>query len=196
MNKENFLTKLKQSLKNFSKEEIKQVISYYDEIISERMELGQDEEQVIKDLGEIKDISRDIQIELLTTRVNKPDNNLHKISNTFFIVLMLFASPALLPIGIVLFVVFFTVIIISASLLFTCGITTISLVVSIIPAIITFSSKPAGVVVVVGFILAGIGISGLLTILFTYITKWILNGIAKLSTLIVRRSNKKEVVAE
>lgn len=192
MKKEEFLIKLKQSLKSFSKEEIAGVISYYDEIIAERVEQGQDEDQIIKDLGEIKNITKDIQIELLTTRVNKSDNNLHKISNTFFIVLMLFASPALLPIGIVLFIAFFTVVIVSASLLITCAAITLGLIASLIPTIISLSSSPASAVAAAGVILLGVGISGLLTILFIYVTKWILNGIAKLSTLIVRKVNKKE----
>lgn len=191
MKKEQFLKQLRYSLRKFSNEEVEKVISYYDEIISDKMEYGQSEEEIIRNLGEIKDITRKIQIDLLINRVKTPNNDIEKTSNSFFIVLMLFASPALLPIGIVLFVAFFTVIIVSAALMISFCAATLGLIISLIPAIILLAPQPAKAVAAAGIILTFAGVFGLLTILFYNITKIILNGIIKLATKIISK-NKKE----
>lgn len=192
MKKEQFLKELRYSLRKYSNDEVDEAIKYYDEMISDRIEQGHSEEEVIRGLGEIRDITREIQIDLLSNRVNTQNNNLEKTSNSFFMILMLFASPALLPIGIVLFVLFFTVIIVSAALMISFCAATVGLIISLIPSIVVMAqTTPASAVAVAGIILLLIGVFGILTILFFNLTKSILLGITKLATKIARKQTKR-----
>ncbi|MFW5780034.1 MAG: DUF1700 domain-containing protein, partial [Bacillota bacterium] len=69
MDKKQFLKDLRRSLKKFSDEEIKEIICYYDEMISDKMERGQNESQVIAELGDIKVISNQIKADLMGERI-------------------------------------------------------------------------------------------------------------------------------
>lgn len=71
MNKNEFLRELEASLRGFRREEVGAVLDYYDELISDRMESGANEFQAVRDLGDIKYISRQIQAELAGERVEK-----------------------------------------------------------------------------------------------------------------------------
>ena len=71
MNKHQFLNELANSLKGFSYEEVGKTLSFYDELISDKVESGQDEQFVIYNLGDIRSISLQMQAELLGERVKE-----------------------------------------------------------------------------------------------------------------------------
>jgi uncharacterized membrane protein len=74
MNKFEFLNALSNSLKGFSYEEVGRVLSYYDELISDKVEAGLNEYQVVHSLGDIKTITKQIQAELAGERLNSKKN--------------------------------------------------------------------------------------------------------------------------
>ncbi len=60
MNKESFLKKLEQKLKVLSKEEIKDILNEYEDIIDEKVKHGKTEEEAVKEFGDIASLSREI----------------------------------------------------------------------------------------------------------------------------------------
>lgn len=194
MNKEQFLKQLRTSLKNFSAEEVDRAVGYYDEIISDRIERGADEREVIASL-DIKQIIKDIQIDILSVRTAAP-SNLKTTAGSAWFALALLASPALFPIAIALFVVFITVIVTSAALMVAFLATSVALIVALIPSIVYFAGGiGAGeAVLAAGAILICAAVFGFLTIAFYYVTKMIINAIAKLATKLAKKKNRGESI--
>lgn len=60
MNKQQFLNALAEALKKLPREERYRTLSYYDELIDDRMEDGQNEYAVVESLGSPADIARDL----------------------------------------------------------------------------------------------------------------------------------------
>lgn len=189
MKKEQFLKDLRHSLKKFNDDEVREIIGYYDEMISDKIEMGQSEDSIIASLGHMKDISKEVQLELINSRVNTT-NSLEKTSKSFFILLALLLSPALFPIAIVLFVAFFTIIITSASLMLGFGAASIGLIVGLIPysILIAHSIGTAGAILSAGIILILAAIFGVLTIIFYQLTKEILNIIMKQAIKLTKKA--------
>lgn len=99
MNKSTFLKELKNALHRFSYEEIRRVTDYYDELISERVENGENEQAVIARLGSVKSIAAEVSTELVETRMVK-NSGIKSTGRNFITILLLCASPALLPVAI------------------------------------------------------------------------------------------------
>lgn len=64
MRKKEFLLELEDRLQRIDLNEKRNIINYYDELISDKVENGQDEERVIRNLGSIEDICRKLDIEI------------------------------------------------------------------------------------------------------------------------------------
>lgn len=192
MKKQEFLQELRMSLKQFPDAEIKEVLSYYEEMIGDKIEQGEEEEAVIEALGSIKVISARIQTDLMDLRL-KENKNIVKTSNNFFIVLMLCASPALIPLGIAFFAVFFSFFIAYISIVFSFGVTAIALIVAAIPAsIIAGINLGAGsAFVVAGVMLILTGVFAMLTIILWYCGAIILNEIVKIVNKMIKKYNKR-----
>lgn len=192
MNKEQFLKQLRASLKNFSAEEVDRAVGYYDEIISDKIERGADEREVIASLN-IKDISKDIQLDILSVRTASP-SNLQKTTSSAWVALALLASPALFPIAISLFVVFITVIVTSAALMVAFLATSAALIIALIPSIIYIAGGAGAgeAALAAGAILICAALFGFLTIGFYYVTKMIVNAIAKLATKLAKKKSRGE----
>jgi len=193
MKKEEFLKELRKSLNQFPDEEVKDIISYYDEMIGDKTEQGISEEKVIESLGDIRLISARIKSDLVDVRLKEPKKNIVKTSNNFFIVLMLCASPALIPLGIAFFAVFFSLFITVAALAFSFGATALSLIIALIPgAIITGTNLGAGAALLAsGVILILIGVFTLLTVAVSFIGVNLLNGVIKFTNKTVKKFNKR-----
>lgn len=194
MKKVEFLNELRSSLKQFKEDEVKEIISYYDEMINDRLEEGKTEETVIESLGSIKLISARIQSDLMNVRLSQPDNkNIVKSSNNFFIVLMLCASPALIPLGIAFFAVFISLFITFGALIFSFGVTAIALIVAAIPAtIIAVSNIGIGSgLLVFGVMLILTGVFALLTVAMISAGGEMLNFIIKQTNKIINKNKKR-----
>jgi uncharacterized membrane protein len=196
MNKKDFLNELKYSLKQFSEKEVQEVINYYDEMISDRMESGMSEEAVVASLGNIKNIKAQIAADLVNVRLKDEDHNKNivKTSNNFFIMLMFFIStPILIPIGIAFFSVFFSLFITMFALIVSFAAASICLIIGLIPIIYTsfIAGGAGGAVVSSGIILILIGVFALISILCTNIGVKFLNIITKTGTKIINKIAKR-----
>ncbi|MDD4315942.1 MAG: DUF1700 domain-containing protein [Clostridia bacterium] len=192
MNKEQFLKQLRSSLKKYSVEEVDKAVGYYDEIISDKIEQGYDERGVIAGLGDIKNISKEIQLDILNVRTFEPSkSNLRRSTSSAWVALMLLASPALLPIAIALFTVFFTVLVTSAALMISFFVTGAALIISLIPAIVYTATFGAGeALLTAAAILLCAAVFGFLTIVFYYLTKMIMTAITKLAMKLAKKDKK------
>ena len=191
MKKNDFIKELKKSLNQFSEEEIKDIVSYYEKMITERTDEGVSEDEAVKSLGDIKVIAARIKSELIGERLNQP-KNIVKTSNNFFILLMLFASPALIPLGIVFFTLFITVFILFASLTVSIAAGAVSMIISLIPvAIMAASYSGAGLALVSGGVLLMlIGVFSLLAILTFNAGMMLMNKVIKFMNKTIKKFNK------
>lgn len=100
MGKKDFIQKLSSKLKNrLGKEEAVLAIRYYDELISDRLESGEFEKDIIESLGSIDHIVRAICIESLEKR--KTTKNLKSLYLSFKNLVRLATTPFLLVLAIV-----------------------------------------------------------------------------------------------
>lgn len=61
MNKKEFIERLRREIRNLPYDEVEKTITYYEEIISDRMEDGASEEEAVASLGTPEAIARDLQ---------------------------------------------------------------------------------------------------------------------------------------
>lgn len=76
MNKQEFILRLKSMLSDFPEKEIKERIDFYSEMIDDRIEDGQTEEEAIKDIGTVEEIAKQIIDEIPLFKIIK-----HKLKN-------------------------------------------------------------------------------------------------------------------
>src|SRR5690554_6181924 len=97
-----FLNELeKEAKKYFSKEETKEVVSYYEEIINERLANNEELENILSNYN-VKVIIKNMIPEMITKRDFKSHKNTFK-SFWQLLLIMLFTAPILIPLGIVYF---------------------------------------------------------------------------------------------
>ncbi len=96
--REKWFNELNQALtKYFNKEETKEIVSYYEEMIDDRLEQGEAIEHILNDY-DAKHIARSMIPEMMSRR---RDNDQKTTTNLWLIVLVLFSSPILIPLGVV-----------------------------------------------------------------------------------------------
>ncbi len=114
MKKEEFLSQLKKEIETLSAKDVDDVINYYNELIQDRIENGENEEDVIVSLGSIDIIANNILEEKKNTTkvevvnpeiVKEKDDNQKESKNwsTSKIILIILASPLLLVFLIIIF---------------------------------------------------------------------------------------------
>jgi DUF4097 and DUF4098 domain-containing protein YvlB len=75
MNKEQFLKKLRRMIRALPPDELERILAYYREMIEDKVENGQAEEEAVDDLGDIRDLARKI----LSENPNRRPKNIGKI---------------------------------------------------------------------------------------------------------------------
>lgn len=85
-------------LKKFYKDEVQEIIKYYEEMIAERLSSGENIDDILRSY-DIKKIVFDITPEVLMNRENK--SYLQMSKSTKQLLILLLGSPVLLPLGIV-----------------------------------------------------------------------------------------------
>ena len=71
MNKQEFISRLKSMLSDFPEKEIKERIDFYSEMIDDRIEDGQTEEEAIKEIGTVEEIAKQIIDEIPLFKIIK-----------------------------------------------------------------------------------------------------------------------------
>ena len=109
MTKNEFISALREKLKGYPKEDIERSAEYYCEMIDDRIEDGMSEEDAVKSLGDIKDIAKEIEIEMpIKTIVKKKVKEKKEDKTPTWVVVLLIIgfpvwAPLLLGLGITAF---------------------------------------------------------------------------------------------
>lgn len=185
-----FLNELeKESKKYLNNEEVKEVVSYYEEIINERLADNEKLENILDDYN-VKVIVKNMIPEMITKRDFKSHKNIFK-SFWQLLLIMLFTAPILIPLAIV----YLALMIAFAAITLSGVAVMISGIIAVIPyfiEIINFSTK---IEVVLG--LGGIGLIGsaiilLVGYLFAKVSYTIIKQMIKgFSSLILRKQVKR-----
>ena len=106
MTRTDFLDELKNLIKDYPVEETEKSIEYYNEMIDDRIEDGMSEEDAVKSLGDVKDIAKEIEIEMpMKTIVKKKVKEKKEENIPIWVILLLVLgfpvwAPLLLALGI------------------------------------------------------------------------------------------------
>lgn len=106
MNKQEFLGQLKKGLSGLPKDDIEDRLSFYSDMIDDRIEDGKTEEEAINEIGSMDDIVSQIIADIPLTKLVKEKIKPRKRLKAWEIVLILLGSPIWLS----LLVAFFSVI--------------------------------------------------------------------------------------
>lgn len=126
MDKKQFMSLLKLKLRRFSATDIEETLSYYDELIYEKMQEGLSEKDAVASLGNPQEVASNMAVDMVakskTTGVNAA-----------LILLGALSTPILLPILVVIAVLYFVVFVVWGALVFGFGVATVaSLVASLV----------------------------------------------------------------
>ena len=127
--KQQFFHHLNKELKKyFSQQEIDEIVDYYEELIDDRLERGESIEHILNSY-QPKEIAR----AMIPQVVSKRDSHDQKTTSSLWLILLiLFSSPILIPLG----VVYLVVMIVAFSILLSGGIVMASGVIAFIGQII------------------------------------------------------------
>lgn len=158
MNKNEFIKELTLKLeKRLTKEESLDAITYYEELINDRLDLGENEYEIVESLDSIDHIVKVISIENIEKRPRTKD--VKSLYSTFISLIKLATSPFLVVVAIVFAIVMF-------SLTVSLGSTVIGFIVSLVAIIISAVDSVNLVVTSGGGLLLGIFTVGLHIFIF------------------------------
>ena len=106
MKKEEFLSELRRHLGGLPKEEIEDRISFYEEMIDDKISDGYNEEEVVNELGSPKDVAREIIGDVPLTKIIKERVKPKRQLKAWEIVLIIVGFPLWFPLVLALFIVF------------------------------------------------------------------------------------------
>lgn len=194
MNKLEFKRELNKRLsRTFPDNEIKEALEYYDEIIDERVEHGETEEQVIASLGEIPTIVSKITAEIVVNRANS--KSVKDAWRNFFIILAICSSPVLVPVAIAFVAVVFSLVIAFGAVVFSLIVATGAILVSLIPMMIGLFASGASIYEImlgIGILLVVVGVFTIVIIKLYQLGSWLFIHVSKLFSQIVNKKTKGE----
>ena len=168
MNKQEFLSRLKEELIGLPEDDIAERLDFYAEMIDERIDDGLSEDEAISDIGPIEKVVSEIIAEIPFTRLIKEKIKPKRRIRTWEIILLVLGFP-----------VWFPLLISAAALVFSLFVVLSALVISLWAVDISFAvaslgSALGGILLIIhgerqqGFILLGSGLilAGLAIMLF------------------------------
>ena len=108
MNKEEFLKELRRKLSGLSQNDIEERISFYGEMIDDRMEEGLSEEDAVAGIGTVDSVVEQIMSEIPLSRLVKEKVSRDKKPGTLTIVLLVLTFPVWFPIAVAVLSVIFS----------------------------------------------------------------------------------------
>ncbi len=138
MNKNEFLNELELRLKGLPREDIKERLEFYSEMISDRIEDGLSEEGAIKDIGDIDDIVTQIAEDTPLSKILKEKTRNKSKMSALNIVLLILGFPLWFPLLIVIFSLILVLYIVMWILVLVSYVIELSLVLSAIAGLIIF----------------------------------------------------------
>ena len=192
MRKQDFIKELRLNLSFLPKEEIEDRISFYSELIDDKIEEGVKEEDAIKSIGSIDEIINQIIDEMPLSKIAKDKIKQKRKLNGLEIALIIVGSPIWLSLLLSLIAVLFSLYIIGWSIVISIWAILISLIAVLVAGIVlTIISLFSNIyIVALSYLGATLVILGL-TILMHYVCKIITRLYIKLTKLIVLSIKKK-----
>ncbi len=105
MKKEEFLCALKQKLSGLPKQDVEERLSFYGEMIDDRVEEGRTEEEAVLDIGSVDDISTQIIADIPLKKLVKEKIKTKRRVGVWEIVLLVLGSPIWFSLAIATFAV-------------------------------------------------------------------------------------------
>ena len=97
MTKQEFLTSLRAKLQGLPKEDIDERVSFYEEMINDRIDEGEDEETAVAELGSVDDVVRTIAADIPLAKIVKHRMTPKKRIPGWVIALIIVSFPFWLP---------------------------------------------------------------------------------------------------
>ena len=177
MKKDEFLNELRRRLDGLSPGDIEERVSFYSEMIDDRMEEGLSEEEAVRGIGSVDSVVGQIMSEIPLSRLVKDRVKSKKSFGAGFVILMVLGFPIWFPIAVTVLSLIFSFFVTIWSVILAFFATDLALAVAAVGTMITgvaslFSSNPAGAAFFAGvaFICAG------LSILFFVFSLWVAKG--------------------
>lgn len=192
MRKQDFIKELRLNLSFLPKEEIDDRISFYSELIDDKIEEGVKEEDAIKSIGSIDEIINQIIDEMPLSKIAKDKIKQKRKLSGLEIALIIVGSPIWLSLLLSLIAVLFSLYIIGWSIVISIWAILISLIAVLVAGIVlTIISLFSNIyIVALSYLGATLVILGLTTLMH-YVCKIITRLYIKLTKLIVLSIKKK-----
>ena len=104
MRKEEFLNELKEKLKGLPKDDLENRLSFYEEMINDRMDEGKSEEEAVNEIGSVDEVVNQIAQETPLIKLVKEKTKPKRALKAWEIVLIIVGFPIWLPLLIVAFI--------------------------------------------------------------------------------------------
>ena len=165
MKKQEFLDGLRKALSGIPQEDIEERISFYGEMIDDRMEEGMSEEEAVAGIGTIDEIRSQILADIPLPKLVKEKVKRKRSFQAVEIVLIILGFPLWFPLLVVLGAILFTVYMVILSLIVSVWAVELALVVGIfgglVAAVIYFLQSrvlPAMLLLAAAFLVAGLSV--------------------------------------
>ena len=135
MTKQEFLDSLQRSLSGLPPEDIDERLSFYDEMIDDRMEEGLTEEEAVAGLGTVEEIADQILAEIPLTRLVRERVKPKRALRAWEIILLVLGFPVWFPVLISLAAVAFSIYVVIWSVLISLYAVDLALAVSVVGGI-------------------------------------------------------------
>ncbi|MBR2467678.1 MAG: DUF1700 domain-containing protein [Clostridia bacterium] len=109
MSKQEFIEKLRVKLSNLPQKEVDDRIAFYSEMIDDKIEDGILEEDAVKSIGDVDDITSQIITEIPLSKIVKEKLKINRKLEFWEIALMILCAPILISVIVGLFVVIFSI---------------------------------------------------------------------------------------
>lgn len=170
--------------KHFYEDEIDNIVSYYEEIISERQDQGELIDDILMDY-DIDDIIRSMTPNVLIKRDHKTRRSIGK--STLTLLLLLLSTPFLIPIG-VMYLVFLIVIFVLIVVVFA---VIVSSAMGMIGLFVELVQGTLGVAEVVGLTGVALMMTALVLFVSLAVYRMLMNAIRQAISFFSRMANRK-----
>ena len=113
MNKQDFLTQLRKELSTLPQEDIEERLTFYSEMIDDRVEDGLSESEAISQLGSINELARQILADMPLTKIVKEKVKSNRALKIWEIAFLILGSPIWLSLLIAVVAIVFAVYVVS-----------------------------------------------------------------------------------
>lgn len=138
MNKQEFLSELKNAISGIPEDEMEERLSFYSEMIDDSVEEGKTEEEAVAEIGDVKEVANQIISDVPLAKLVKEKVKPNRTLKTWEIILIVLGSPLWVSLLIAAFAVMISVYAVIWTLLISLWIIELSLSVSSISCFIGF----------------------------------------------------------